>query len=439
MQNGCVKKMQGSTSDRISYLPSNVIEKILTCMPIDDSVRTSVLSKKWRYTWVTLPELVFDDAFYRKLRITSTNELLLIIYQVLLLHRGPILKFKLHLSEWNRICAIDRLINFVSNNGVQDFILHIFRYVHYELPSSVFSCLQLEHLELHLCSFVPPPGFKGFSKLLSLELHDVIINSGVLSGLISNCPLLKELNLVRPGSFCDPDSFGYLEITAPNLRCLYCEGDFSDICLKNSPNLARVSLDLHHSMYQEVWVTLAGLPAIEFLELKFFRLKLIPQIGVPGRLPTDLSHLKVLKLDGIKPVSSFLRLIRSSPNLEKLIIWVNNDMVLSHVGPILEDFEEQGFLDISLNRLREVDLRICCKRGFQLEFVKFLLTTSPALEKMVIEPIHAMDHERMMFWKAVTQFRRLSPLAEVFFEFQDDDDDDDDDLDYDYDMHFLPN
>ncbi|XP_052209119.1 F-box/FBD/LRR-repeat protein At1g13570-like [Diospyros lotus] len=248
MRNGCVKKMQGSTSDMISYLPINLIEKILTCMPIVDAVRTSVLSKKWRYTWVTLPELVFDDAFYRRSRTTSINKLLLTIYQVLLFHRGPILKFKLHLSELKSHSAIDQLIPFVSNNGVLDFVLHFMGGDPYKLPSSVFSCLQLENLELRYCLFVPPRGFNGFSKLLSLELHDVIITSEVFSGLISNCPLLKELKLVNPGCF------SYLEITAPNLRCLYC--DFTYLCLKN--DIPRLRLPISWLIEVEVsnWFTL---------------------------------------------------------------------------------------------------------------------------------------------------------------------------------------
>ena len=143
----------------------------------------------------------------------------------------------------------------------------------YKLPSSLFSCVQLEHLELHYCSFVPPPRFNGFSKLHSLELYGVTITSEVFSSLISNCPLLKELKLVIPdGSSC-------LEITAPNLKCLYYNGNFSYIWFKNAPNLARVSIHfpcLMNKVNVSKWVTLfAGLPAIEFLELEYFRLKVM--------------------------------------------------------------------------------------------------------------------------------------------------------------------
>ncbi|KAE9454470.1 hypothetical protein C3L33_13621, partial [Rhododendron williamsianum] len=59
-----MKRNKRSTSDIISYLPSNVTENILKGLPLRDAVRTSVLSRKWRYKWVTLPELVFNDKFF---------------------------------------------------------------------------------------------------------------------------------------------------------------------------------------------------------------------------------------------------------------------------------------------------------------------------------------------------------------------------------------
>ncbi|KAI6688915.1 hypothetical protein NL676_025743 [Syzygium grande] len=47
--------------DKISQLPRNIIDQILSHMPIKDAVRTSILSRKWRYKWSSLPQLVFDD------------------------------------------------------------------------------------------------------------------------------------------------------------------------------------------------------------------------------------------------------------------------------------------------------------------------------------------------------------------------------------------
>lgn len=91
-----------STSDLISNLPCNVIECILSRLPIREAARTSILSTKWRYQWVTLSHLVFHDLgndsyFYQR---QPTLELVKIINGVLMHHNGPILKFVLSISGY---------------------------------------------------------------------------------------------------------------------------------------------------------------------------------------------------------------------------------------------------------------------------------------------------------------------------------------------------
>ncbi|PHT86326.1 hypothetical protein T459_08432 [Capsicum annuum] len=44
--------------DALSYLPDNIIDVILMCLPCKDAVRTSILSKKWRYHWNDIQHLV---------------------------------------------------------------------------------------------------------------------------------------------------------------------------------------------------------------------------------------------------------------------------------------------------------------------------------------------------------------------------------------------
>ncbi|CAL5399121.1 unnamed protein product [Camellia sinensis] len=146
--------------------------------------------------WARLPQLVFDDKFCRESIRNEKNKLVITIYQVLLLHRGPILRFTLSLSGLEGCSEIDQLVLFVSNNGIQEFNLLIRKSEPYKLPSSLFSCLQLKDLTLHSCMFKPPPEkFKGFKSLLRLELCKVAITANIFSSLISSCPLLEELTL----------------------------------------------------------------------------------------------------------------------------------------------------------------------------------------------------------------------------------------------------
>ncbi|PWA53548.1 FBD-like protein [Artemisia annua] len=47
--------------DRLSSLPEKVHSVILSLMPTKFAVRTSILSKRWRYTWTLIHNLDFDD------------------------------------------------------------------------------------------------------------------------------------------------------------------------------------------------------------------------------------------------------------------------------------------------------------------------------------------------------------------------------------------
>ncbi|KAL0011141.1 hypothetical protein SO802_006249 [Lithocarpus litseifolius] len=54
---------KASTSDRISNLPTEIIENILLRLPLRDTVKTCVLSKNWNEKWKAVPQIVFDKSF----------------------------------------------------------------------------------------------------------------------------------------------------------------------------------------------------------------------------------------------------------------------------------------------------------------------------------------------------------------------------------------
>ncbi|KAI7742913.1 hypothetical protein M8C21_008718, partial [Ambrosia artemisiifolia] len=66
--------------DRISKLPLGIIETILCLLPIHEAVRTSILSKEWRYHWATIPKLVFIDDKHQ-------------------VHKGPIHEFTMYMNS----------------------------------------------------------------------------------------------------------------------------------------------------------------------------------------------------------------------------------------------------------------------------------------------------------------------------------------------------
>ncbi|CAI9278687.1 unnamed protein product [Lactuca saligna] len=94
-------EVQPQSLDRINTLPQDTIEKIPTLLPIQDALRTSVLSKKWRHCWKGMPKLVFDDKY---LNCSSSSKeinkykFVTTIFHVFLLHNGPILEFSISIN-----------------------------------------------------------------------------------------------------------------------------------------------------------------------------------------------------------------------------------------------------------------------------------------------------------------------------------------------------
>lgn len=226
--------------DFISDLPQSIIESILVQLPIRDAVRTSILSTKWRYKWSSITQLVFDEkcAAYWNERGGIQKNVVKFITKLLFLHQGPIHKFQIMNSNLQSCPDIDQWILFLSRNDIKDLVLELGDGDFFRVPSCLFNCKKLTRLELSRCELDPPVGFKGFSCLKSLNLHQVLISPEAIESLISNCPLLENLSL----SYFDCLA---LTICAPNLKYLCLEGEFKDICLVDTPLLVEISVAMY--------------------------------------------------------------------------------------------------------------------------------------------------------------------------------------------------
>lgn len=52
--------------ERISQLPDVLLLRILSSLHAKDVVATMVLSKRWRFLWMFVPKLVYDDSYHGK-------------------------------------------------------------------------------------------------------------------------------------------------------------------------------------------------------------------------------------------------------------------------------------------------------------------------------------------------------------------------------------
>ncbi|OVA12766.1 F-box domain [Macleaya cordata] len=178
--------------DYISDLPQNIIDKILMLLPIEDAVRTTVLSKKWMYKWITIPELVFIDKF------KWTQKLVSFIDRVLILHKGPLTNFTYYFLWSHNSLNLNQWIIHLANKEIKELIINSFCINEsITMPSYLYSCLNLTHLELFNCTLrEPPPNFVGFKSLKSLILHHPDIKSPSFDRLLSSCPVLERLKIV---------------------------------------------------------------------------------------------------------------------------------------------------------------------------------------------------------------------------------------------------
>ncbi|MCD7449948.1 hypothetical protein HAX54_002473 [Datura stramonium] len=411
-----------SPLDVFSNLPENVIYEILMCLSFKDVVRTSVLSKKWRNIWCRLPELTLDETFWKTEKdlgsftfyFTNTSP------HILTLHSVPITKLTLCINCLETYpIEIDNLIFFLSENGIQHLLLRFpfTRRNPHELPSSLFTCLRLRHLTLENCLVLTPPvSFKGFDRLISLELRGVTISSKLLQSLISHSPLLEQLVLqildISPG---------FIEISGPMLKSFDYTGHISCICLNNVPLLAKLSLTDSNLYYTgaagecDIAKFFEPLSTLEHLHLDY--LSVSRRVGeVPATIPFVLHSVKHLCLSGmyfdpLEVVTSALCWIRSFPNLQYMDIQVAN---FFHNVLAPKSLQVECFSNVTFNHLREVK-----SEGFrgtepEMQLMELLLAKSPMLVRMFIKLYRPVEESaRAKILAKLSKVKAASPKAEL--------------------------
>lgn len=187
--------------DLINQLPDGIPEAILSKLPVNEAVRTSILSRQWRYLWTFYSgTLEFDgspimkdmkndiekaaerhlqmamEIMYDAERQTYTtwiNELLSSLKSPTL--QG--LRFWFHVGTG---CDVERWVHFAIQKKVQKLELYFGHSFQYVLP-------------LHL--------FKraSFNSLCFLRLKCITVTEEMIEYLLCSCPLLETLSLVNSG------------------------------------------------------------------------------------------------------------------------------------------------------------------------------------------------------------------------------------------------
>ncbi|KAJ0445096.1 putative F-box domain, leucine-rich repeat domain superfamily, F-box-like domain superfamily [Helianthus annuus] len=187
--------------DIISTLPQNTIEEILSLMPIQDALRTSVLSKKWQYCWRSMPKLVFTNDMVAMSNHLSGQlnkcKLVNAIFHVLLFHNGPtILEFRCSVGELHMESEFFQIISYLARENTVKQLFTFSDNRSFKLPVSFFALQGLEVVHLENCTLEPPLTFNRFSSLTSMTFDNVEVSTQMLQRFLSMCPQLVNLHFV---------------------------------------------------------------------------------------------------------------------------------------------------------------------------------------------------------------------------------------------------
>ncbi|XP_076895750.1 F-box/LRR-repeat protein At4g14103-like, partial [Bidens hawaiensis] len=181
--------MRSKNVDQLSSMPEDIQSRILSLMPTKFAVQTCVLSKRWRYPWMSITNLDFDD-----IPPLGFSNLETFVDRVLgCCKSSQIESLRLNFSR-TRIqeSSVSNWIDKAITLGVRELDI---QYTLFELPSSLFTCTTLTKLKICLGNIwecVP------VVNLPCLKILDVAVFTSPFASafkLIAGSPMLEDLSL----------------------------------------------------------------------------------------------------------------------------------------------------------------------------------------------------------------------------------------------------
>ncbi|KAJ4825405.1 hypothetical protein Tsubulata_046407 [Turnera subulata] len=414
--------------DRISKLPASVRAHILSFLPIKDAVKAMQL-RCFGSLWASIDNLDLNLCLSHDCRIVVARDsddfkFIDFVHQVLLLHQKSDI-YRLHLSLRGLLHVVqlsyaipsdpcphsqellkretdlaDMCIHFAMRKEVKildlDFVaacqedwLKHWTFLHkgmYKVSDCLFSCDSLQQLSLVYCRVVAPAGQICMKCLQTLYLRHVYLDDSTVENLISGCPLLENLSLIRcygfqKLNFASPNlkyvnvfrhTSSGLEISGPHIKVLHMRSClFRDFKLDNYSSALDVTL---------------GLCSAPLVDAKSYE-------KYPG-LRMMLEQCKYAQ----------------ALTIEARILEVSEDMGDNMITPEVREGENGGSFKFVLNHLRIVRFH-WWEMDFELfQLVRFVLMAARNLEKIVISPTPNFIYKIILL-----SLPRASPRAVMLF------------------------
>ncbi|GJM91272.1 hypothetical protein PR202_ga07632 [Eleusine coracana subsp. coracana] len=368
--------------DRLSTLGDAALTRILSHLPTDEAVRTSILSRRWRNVYATVPVVdVVDPKIGDRCR--GYNTLPMCYEQKVtcaLMSRDPtapirVLRIDVYhpthslLDQWIPIALragaeeVDvkvrcqeasrlRLCPFIPYEGASaDFDGgDLARYI--RTPRSLFHSATLRHLSLSRWTLEFPKDVSSFMPLETLALHRVMGSAEALQRLVSRCNQLKDLTLEEcPG-------VKKLTVTSASLRTLAL------VCCHNTRSIVIHSRRLRSLRYKGgVPPTRSFFSIANHAAITAVTIDICQDIG--GKTtPTE--------------IASVTELIGRCGNLEFLHLSLRPAMA----------YYSSLFTSVlrCLPYLRHLELRGCLRNDHSVGCVSVLLQNTPNLQVFLVSP-----------------------------------------------------
>ncbi|KAJ3676549.1 hypothetical protein LUZ60_003961 [Juncus effusus] len=375
-----MKKLFSREEDRITHLPTEIKEKILTYLPVKDAVKTCLLSSKWRYTWTSIPELDLTDEDFSK-KINRSEDLIQFTNFgdcFLSAHSGSIHKIKISCRS-NISTPLERWLTILSRKkGIQEFDLRLTDPKRSYLPESFYEFHALNRLNLHGCIIILREKIEGFKFLNRLKIKNCIIPETNIQELVSHCPNLKYFSFKH---YIDISS---LKIFSPNLEQLGIQCVFKNLQLE-TPNLKRFKISNPSSSEGlkncSVNNALASLKGIKELGIDCDYLQCMAD-SLNSMRNYVFEHLRKLAIfiyfKSQKTVFDF-RLLQNAPHLQILHIWLRYSSKPD--GTVLE---LDSTKEILLKNLSTIVIHGSVESESVLSFLQFILIKSPVLKTVLL-------------------------------------------------------
>jgi len=180
-------------------LGDDMIEHILSFLPIREGIQKSILAKRFEKSWQLSQHLCFDHCFSKDRSQIQVAE---IIHRLLALHSPKkIITFELCVNPLSIEALIISWIKFAISKEPNvlhlDFMTNRFNVAPCKIPFELIDTKSIQVLRLSYCFIDLPPKFKDLQFLHTLVLRYIAINSSFIKTIVDNCSLLRSLDMVR--------------------------------------------------------------------------------------------------------------------------------------------------------------------------------------------------------------------------------------------------